>query len=106
MIFFLSHQSDPPGVEVVPNYIVHFFEYGFFGLAVLLGVTSTFSKRLIARRALITVLIASLYGATDEFHQSFIPGREASFQDLVADTLGAVVFTIAIYLVKVTRQTP
>jgi VanZ family protein len=35
-------------------------------------------------------LFAVLYAATDEFHQSFTPGRHASFEDvLIYDNLGA-----------------
>jgi VanZ family protein len=35
----------------------------------------------------------TLYGLTDEFHQSFVPGRVSSVLDLGADVLGAVVAT-------------
>lgn len=35
------------------------------------------------------ILICALYGVTDEFHQSFVPDREASFGDVAADALGA-----------------
>jgi VanZ family protein len=38
-----------------------------------------------------SVLIASLYGASDELHQYFVPGRSAEVADWVADTLGALV---------------
>ena len=31
----------------------------------------------------------SFYGATDEWHQSFVPGRDADVRDLVADAVGA-----------------
>lgn len=34
-------------------------------------------------------LFASLYGVSDEFHQSFVPGRDAAVGDLFADFLGA-----------------
>lgn len=40
-------------------------------------------------RALLPVLLASLYGVTDELHQSFVPGRDADLWDWVADTIGA-----------------
>lgn len=41
------------------------------------------------RLLLLCFVLASLYGVLDEFHQSFVPGRDCSVGDLVADTLGA-----------------
>lgn len=35
------------------------------------------------------VIVVSLYGVLDEFHQSFVPNRIPSVADWVADTLGA-----------------
>lgn len=35
------------------------------------------------------VVVAIVYGATDEFHQYFVPGRFADVTDWVADSLGA-----------------
>lgn len=32
---------------------------------------------------------ASLYGLSDEWHQSFVPGRDASLWDFIADMTGA-----------------
>jgi VanZ family protein len=40
---------------------------------------------------LAAAVIASAFGATDEVHQSFVPGRNADVADWVADTLGAAV---------------
>ena len=42
--------------------------------------------------------IAVAYGVTDEWHQSFVPGRDADLWDVVADALGA---TLAIGAVGV-----
>jgi hypothetical protein len=36
------------------------------------------------------ILLVSLFGISDEFRQSFTPGRAVEFADWVADTLGAV----------------
>jgi VanZ family protein len=41
--------------------------------------------------AILGALLAAAYGATDEWHQSFVPGRSAEFADWLADALGAVV---------------
>ena len=40
--------------------------------------------------------IAFLYGSTDEYHQSFTPGRMPTIRDIIFDTLGA---GAAIYLI-------
>ncbi|KKQ43266.1 MAG: VanZ-like protein [Microgenomates group bacterium GW2011_GWC1_37_8] len=46
--------------------------------------------------ALFSILFAVFYGATDEFHQAFTPGREPKARDVMFDTIGSV---IAIYSV-------
>lgn len=45
------------------------------------------------------IVVTSVYGIIDEIHQSFTPGRECSFFDWVADTLGAVFGSICFVLV-------
>ena len=39
----------------------------------------------------ISLCWCSFYGATDEIHQYFIPGRSAMWQDWVLDTVGALI---------------
>jgi VanZ family protein len=49
------------------------------------------------KRIWLAWLMAVAYSVTDEFHQSFVPGRHASFADiLVFDNLG-VVFALLLY---------
>jgi VanZ family protein len=38
----------------------------------------------------LSFLLATLYGVTDEVHQSFVPGRNPDWRDVVADGLGAL----------------
>jgi len=46
-------------------------------------------------------LLAVLYSATDEFHQSFVPGRHAAVTDvLVFDNLGAITALASHYLLR------
>jgi VanZ family protein len=45
--------------------------------------------------ALAAVLVASFYGVTDEFHQSFVPNRQSDARDVLADTAGATVAAAA-----------
>jgi VanZ family protein len=41
------------------------------------------------RYALVALLFAAAYAASDEYHQSFIPSREPSLSDVLIDTSGA-----------------
>ncbi len=40
-------------------------------------------------RAIAAILLSTIYGATDEFHQTFVPGRSGDRFDLLADAVGA-----------------
>ena len=64
-----------------------------FGVLALLFYFAT-------RRALLSILLASLYGVTDEFHQSLVPGRDADLFDWMADTLGAALAISALLFLK------
>ncbi len=43
-----------------------------------------------------TLLFAALYGASDETHQLFVPGRTMDFFDFAADTVGAGLLLIVV----------
>ena len=44
-------------------------------------------------------LFSALYALTDEFHQTFVPGRECKISDLVIDGSGAVFGALVLWLV-------
>lgn len=43
-------------------------------------------------------LLSSLYAASDEWHQSFIVGRDSSVTDWIADCLGCILSVLAMYV--------
>lgn len=50
-------------------------------------------------------LLALLYSVTDEFHQSFVPGRRASIMDvLIFDNLGAIFALLLHYVYSRKRE--
>jgi VanZ family protein len=91
LIFLLSHQSTLPMPLAFPHQdkLSHLLAYAV--MAVL--VWRTFSHHLSAYQTLafVTVAFCSFYGVTDEYHQSFIEGRNSDIADWFADTLGAVI---------------
>ncbi|GIW48525.1 MAG: hypothetical protein KatS3mg079_001 [Caloramator sp.] len=50
------------------------------------------------------LVITFLYAASDEFHQSFVPGRGPAFRDVLIDTSGGVLCMLVIYLSKIIRK--
>jgi VanZ family protein len=96
LIFYLSHQSNPLGPGLPPDYLLHFVEYGLLSLAVLLGVTNGFKKEPTYRRVCLAIIVSTAYGALDEVHQLFVPQRFSSLQDLLADMIGASVFSLSL----------
>ena len=50
------------------------------------------------------VAFVALYAATDEFHQSFVPSREASGRDVLIDTTGAALGMLVLWLILDWRQ--
>ncbi len=50
-------------------------------------------------RAIAALLICLIYGATDEFHQTFVDGRSGEVRDVLVDTLGALIAIVLIWIV-------
>ncbi|MBI4888178.1 MAG: VanZ family protein [Acidobacteria bacterium] len=86
-IFYLSSMPQPP---LPPGGDKPWHSTGYFGLAVVVtrAVAGGLPRRITLAVAAAAVAIAAGYGATDEFHQMFVPGRSADFNDLVADVVG------------------
>ena len=45
------------------------------------------------------VLLVALYAATDEFHQLFVPSRDAAIHDVALDTVGALVGMLSLWAI-------
>lgn len=45
-----------------------------------------------------SLLFTILYGAVDELHQTIVPGRFPDLLDLLADSLGALICVLALYV--------
>ncbi len=91
ILFALSAQANPfpflPPEFLLQDKILHALAYAVLGALLVHGFLGVGCS---PRRALLlAVALASFYGATDEFHQSFVPGRSPDPLDWVADTLGA-----------------
>ncbi|MDK2743173.1 MAG: VanZ family protein [Nitrospira sp. BO4] len=103
-IFYMSSQSHPE--EHLPSFIklfsdkvIHVAAYAVLGALCYRALRS--NRRDWWRQQAIpaAILLASLYGITDEIHQSFVPFRDSSWLDWLADTIGGTIGAIAMHWV-------
>ncbi|HEV2066983.1 MAG TPA: VanZ family protein, partial [Thermomicrobiales bacterium] len=91
-IFALSARSTvpvPPGLTTELTSIAgHFCAYA--ALSALLWWAIEPRAMPARQRMVLALAVAVLYGLTDEWHQSFVPGRDASLLDIVVDGIGAL----------------
>jgi VanZ family protein len=97
LIFYLSDQPDLDSglgwIDTVGRKLVHAATYGVLCLLwwrLLRHVTSP------SRAVLAAFLITSLYGAADEYHQSFVTGRHGSPLDWAIDSAGAALAALQV----------
>ena len=119
-IFYLSSLSSPPnpfspglfmklhrmlmdlGIEFLaypfyfayryPDKFAHMLLYMGFGFALNPAVRNTLGKN----PEIVSLALGTMYGASDEFHQSFVPYRSPSMGDLLADFIGLLLSQIVI----------
>jgi VanZ family protein len=96
-IWLVSSMERPPVPEELQFWnsdkLLHMIAYAILAALALLGV-----RRLALepkRKGAITFAMSALYGAVDEVHQSFVPGRSSSWLDLIADATGAAMIALA-----------
>src|SRR5262245_16486757 len=82
------------GVYFMKGWHIVEFAILFILVTAVLQLTTRLSITGVSRTAL---LISVLYGASDEWHQSFVRGRDARFTDVIIDAAGALI-AMCVYL--------
>lgn len=92
-IFWLSSRAAPEYLRMVPIIyklkLVHIVEYitMFFFLRYAFLKTTDYNLKEIF---VLSLMIIVTFGLSDEFHQIFVQGRTAKFEDVLADGVGAI----------------
>lgn len=93
LIFFLSHQPElksalPERWDFFLAKSAHFLEYA---ILTFLLIQALQEHKLTKKKVLIlAVILAMSYAFSDEYHQSFILGRNASLRDVLIDSSGVL----------------
>ncbi|MEK6682742.1 MAG: VanZ family protein [Nitrospirota bacterium] len=102
LIFFLSSlsgsQTDRFYLFKNSDKVIHIVVYSVLCLLLNRAFFFTFKNSVKRYVPIIAIFISIVYAITDEFHQSFVPGRYASMDDIFADGIGAVISQIILYI--------
>lgn len=97
-IFLLSHTPGDdlnfisfPGLDKVAHVVV----YAVLAATVIFAFAEKLQRYRPFTAAAVPIIFCILYGVSDEWHQSFIPGRYVSIYDIAADGIGATVVSIS-----------
>ena len=103
-IFILSSISSLPTLPGAgSDKWAHSIAYSGLALVMLRAVVSGRWQTITWAQAIAAVLLTTAYGATDELHQWFVPGRTADVRDLAADAAGALAAVLVAYAIARVR---
>lgn len=91
IIFWISHQ---PKVEILEDSfigfdkILHFFAYFIYSILTFTAIEIIINFKF--KSGIFAIFVALLFAISDEYHQSFIDGRDASVYDFLADAVGII----------------
>jgi hypothetical protein len=107
VVIFISSEI-LPDTFLPKSWLMHRWELTLAGHLILFGVLGFFTTRMLCSllsfsrpRIMMLVLFGCLvFGALDELHQMFVPGRQAEWIDLAADTAGALIGAVTFMIVS------
>jgi hypothetical protein len=91
LIYFLSAQSNVRiGLDIpMLDKILHTVLYTGFGFCLSYSLVRV-DRKAAGPRLIILILLGAVLGGLDEFHQSFVPGRNPDAADAAVDVLGVL----------------
>jgi VanZ family protein len=101
IIIFIA--SSIPDLQQLPGNLSdktgHSIGYAILALLFLRAFVRARWRTVTWRLVLASVVAATIYGCTDEFHQRFVHGRSADVWDVAADFRGALIASVAAYTI-------
>ena len=97
LIFAVSSMSAPPSPLPSHDKVEHFVAYGGLGALAMRAAAGGTLSGLGGGAAVAAWLIATGYGISDEYHQSFVPNRSSDPADALADAGGAATAVLGLW---------
>lgn len=76
-----------PGLPNAYDKLIHFLVYTILAFLIYCSLARSGIRRYLL---ILSFLFAVIYGITDEIHQLYVPFRDASIGDVIANSLGAL----------------
>lgn len=93
IFLFSSQMINKPAPFSWPDFVVkktaHVTEYAILYWLLFRAISQKY-KLVSSKTYWLTLIIVIFYAFTDEWHQTFIPGREGSLRDVSFDTIGGL----------------
>ena len=92
LIFMQSSYPSPESVPDLPyiDKLLHIAVYALLGALFLRAFKTLRIQHNLKLVMILSILLSSLFGISDEIHQHFVPFRNADFMDALADMIGSV----------------
>ena len=106
VVIFIFSSRPEVGVEQLfygQDKVMHFFNYGIHVFLCLVALSDKILLLKLFHYVLALVFSVS-YGTFNEIYQYFIPEREFSFGDILANILGIITFLIMVYIFQKKKQ--
>ena len=86
----------PRWISENPDKIAHALMYGILGWLALRAFAGA-TQLPLSKAAILAFVTTALYGASDEWHQCFVPLRSCDFSDWIADIAGSLIVIGLLY---------
>lgn len=93
LIFWVSSLPNLQAPALFPHTdkVIHTVEYALLGWLLARALTHTTATKGAGTVWVLVVALAILYGMSDEYHQSFVVGRQCDIWDLMMDMIGGAI---------------
>lgn len=101
----LSKKEQKYYIEKYVTYVrktAHFLIYLILGLSIISLIKEY--REVDTKAIIIALMISVIYAASDELHQTFIPGRSGEIRDIIIDSLGSLTGIYIYYLYSKIRR--
>ncbi|MBL7987716.1 MAG: VanZ family protein [Chlorobi bacterium] len=101
VIYYISSLPSPPTPDLgfdLGDKLIHAGAFGLMGLFAIRAARWFGEGKTLVEWIVLGVIFCTAYGALDELHQSYVPGRDADVMDWVADVAGAILAGGAVWL--------